>query len=271
MIITHKLDWKYCLSHRIFPAIEKGWKDEDKEIHFFWGLAGQNTSKIKECIKRDVEWWYVDTGYLTEEITRYPKPSINNFDKTYFRICKGFIHTQKSSPLTGQRLIELETKGIDTEFRGWDTSDNKRGHILIAPSSPTVCHHVNGINQDEYITEVSKELRKYTDREIVVRNKPRPNNKWWGTDIKDELKGAHCLVTNMSLSSISAILNQVPVLCHSGNVASPVSSVNPKFIEKPFRPGRKTIKEWLKAMANNQFTLAEIESGIAYKILHEQN
>jgi hypothetical protein len=42
MIITHKLAWDKCLSHQIWPAIEKGWKDEDKPIHFFWGLAGKN-------------------------------------------------------------------------------------------------------------------------------------------------------------------------------------------------------------------------------------
>jgi len=40
MIITHKLQRTDCLSHQIWPAIEKGWKDEDKNIHFFWGLGG---------------------------------------------------------------------------------------------------------------------------------------------------------------------------------------------------------------------------------------
>ena len=42
MIITHKLNWDKCLSHQIWPYIEKGWKDEDRKIHFFWGLAGPN-------------------------------------------------------------------------------------------------------------------------------------------------------------------------------------------------------------------------------------
>jgi hypothetical protein len=59
---------------------------------------------------------------------------------------------------------------------------------------------------------VTEELKKYTDREIRVRNKPRPNNEWWNTDIKDDLKDCHCLVTNMSLSAIDAILNRVPVI-----------------------------------------------------------
>ena len=31
------------------PAIEKGWKDKDKNIHFFWGLAGKNIHDITMC------------------------------------------------------------------------------------------------------------------------------------------------------------------------------------------------------------------------------
>ena len=45
-------------------AIEKGWQDADHEIHFFWGLAGKNIDGIRECIRFDKEWWYVDVGYL---------------------------------------------------------------------------------------------------------------------------------------------------------------------------------------------------------------
>ena len=66
MIITHNIPWDKCLSHQIWPAIGKGWKDEDKPIHFFWGLAGKNIGDIKRCIEADEEWWYVDVGYLTE-------------------------------------------------------------------------------------------------------------------------------------------------------------------------------------------------------------
>ena len=46
MIITHKIAWNKCLSHQLWPAIEKGWKDEGKPIHFFWGLAGHNVREI---------------------------------------------------------------------------------------------------------------------------------------------------------------------------------------------------------------------------------
>jgi hypothetical protein len=65
-------------------------------------------------------------------------------------------------------------------------------------------------------------------------------------------------------------MNMVPVICTGKNVASPISSHNPKFIEKPFRPGRKTVEEWLKYVAENQFTIPEIENGTAYETLKVQ-
>jgi hypothetical protein len=62
----------------------------------------------------------------------------------------------------------------------------------------------------------------------------------------------------------------VPVICHTDNIVSPIASHDLKFIEKPLRSGRKTINEWLKYVAENQFTLEEISNGTAYKTLKEQ-
>tara|TARA_B100001057_G_C22793040_1_gene928401 strand:- start:15 stop:827 length:813 start_codon:yes stop_codon:yes gene_type:complete len=268
MIITHKIPWTKCLSNQIWPAIGKGWKDEGRPTHFFWGLAGNNIKEIKDCIEKNEDWYYVDVGYLTKQITRYPEPVIHEYDKTYFRIVKGGIHTIRGKIGTGARLQKLESQGIDVSFKGWDTGDTK--HILLCPSSPTVTYHINGITQDEWIKQVTLEIRKYTDREIRLRNKPRPNNQWWNTDIKDDLKGCHCLVTNMSLSAIDAILNQTPAITHQRNVASFITSKDISKIEKPMRSGHKTVNEWLKMITENQFTLEEIENGLAYETMMEQ-
>jgi hypothetical protein len=117
---------------------------------------------------------------------------------------------------------------------------------------------------------VTEEIKKWTDREIKVRNKPRPNNQWWNTDIKDDLKDCHCLVTNMSLSAVDAILNMVPAITAQTNVASQVTGRSINKIEKPFRPGRKTMEAWMKFVSENQFTLKEIEDGTAYENLKKQ-
>ena len=268
MIITHKMAWDKCLSHQIWPHIEKGWKDEGHPVHFLWGLGGSNLNTIRDITEKGEEWWYVDVGYLTQQIIRYPEPKIHDLDKTYFRICKGSIHTTRGKIGDGARIKQLEAKGIDVEFKGWYSGETS--HILLCPSSQTVTFHTNGISQEEWISMVGEELRKYTDLPIKMRNKPRPGNEWWGKDIKEDLKDCHCLVTNMSLAAVDAIMNKVPVICAGKNVAAPVSSRIPKFVNKPFKPGRKTINEWLKYITEHQFTIPEIEDGTAYQILKRQ-
>ena len=98
----------------------------------------------------------------------------------------------------------------------------------------------------------------------------RQGNEWWNTDIKDDLKNAWCVVTNMSLSAVDGILNMTPAFTHQRHVASLVTSRKIDKVEKPFKPGRKTVQEWLNMTANHQFTIKEIEDGLAYDILKVQ-
>ena len=267
MIITHEIEWDKCLSHKIWPAIKKGWKDTQmRPIHFFWGLAGKNIPHIKGCIERNEEWWYVDNGYLTQQITRYPEPKIHDLDKTYFRIVKGGLHTLQGKSGSVDRLRVLENQGIDVQFKGWTTNTE---HILLCPSSPTVTFFINDMSQEEWEENVRSELRQHTDRPIKFRNKPRPGNQWWNTDIKDELKGCHCLITNMSLAAVDAVINQVPVLTHRNNVAFKVSIDNIHNINKTPKHPRERIEPWLNMLSHNQFTIPEIEEGTAYRYLNE--
>ena len=133
-----------------------------------------------------------------------------------------------------------------------------------------VTHHINGITQDEWRLQVTKELEEVCKRPVLFRNKPRPGNQWWETDIKDDLKDAWCVVTNMSLAAIDGILNMTPGFTHQRHVASVVTSRKINLVEKPFKPGRKTVEEWLKMVANHQFTIQEIEDGVAYDTLKVQ-
>ena len=260
MIHTHTLPWDKCLSHQLMPAIQKGWKDNGKDIHFFWGLAGQNIRQIKECQEQGLEWWYVDNGYITEQITRYPEPIIKDYDKTYFRLCKGGIHTTS--------FKEYDNKRLNTEFKGWQSGE----HILICPSSPTVTYYINDMTQEDWIKQITDKIKECTDRPVRLRNKPRPSNKWWGTDILDDLKDAHCLVTNMSLAAVDAIINGVPCITYSRNVAAGVSNrdISYKTLNYPFKPDGDKINRWMRMLSYNQFTIREIEDGIAFKVLQEQ-
>ncbi|MAJ24706.1 MAG: hypothetical protein CMP36_04265 [Rickettsiales bacterium] len=273
MIITHKMSWDKCLSHKIWPAIEKGWQDEDKEIHFFWGLGGKNTELIRECTHLEKEWWYVDVGYLNAPFVRYPEPIVD-WDRFYIRIAKGNLHTIRGRVGDGKRISQLEHEGIDCQFKGWDTGKPK--HILLAPSSSTVTFHINGCSVEKWTEIATHQINQFlkgTEHEglpIKFRNKPRPGNEFWNTDIRADLQGAHALVTNMSLSAIDAILNMTPVFAHKRNIVSFIAGQHIGKIAKPMRPGHKTVNEWLKMVVDNQFKLSEIADGTAYEMLMQQ-
>ena len=74
----------------------------------------------------------------------------------------------------------------------------------------------------------------------------------------------------MSLAAVDAVINMVPVFTHQRHICSFISSKDLSKINKPMKPGHKTMNEWIKMVADNQFTLQEIESGIAYEILKKQ-
>tara|TARA_B100001113_G_scaffold339494_1_gene322774 strand:+ start:744 stop:1574 length:831 start_codon:yes stop_codon:yes gene_type:complete len=269
MIYCHAMQKVDCLSHQIWPAVEKGFPKDGKDAHFFWGLAEHNINKITQLEKDGSDWYFIDTGYLTEQITRYPEPKINDYDKTYFRIVKGGVHTLRGSTKGGkERLKQLDKKGIRCTFEGWNQGEGD--HILICPSSETMTHRHNGMSQGRWVASLMNKLTKLTNRDVRVRNKPRPNNEWWGKDIKEDLDGAHCLITNMSLTAIDAVLEGIPIITDTRNVAWPVSSRYIEFINDPLKPTHDKVNNWLKLLANNQFNLKEIEDGTAFNIISNQ-
>jgi len=261
------MKWQECLSHQIWPAIKKGWVETHKEVFFFWGLGDKNISKINECMKKEQEWWYVDVGYLGTPIQKYP-PKILDLDNTYFRIVKGGHHiTFKKDKLKNYK-----------KFRSLNHIPNVSSlrtygdYILLCPSSPTVTRRFSHMSYEKWIETTTEMLKKRFDNfPIVVREKPRPGNKFWGTDIKKDLEGAYLCVTNMSLCAVDSLINGVQVVCDNRNVASvlgnDITTIHKNFVLKDVK--KEDVEDWCSAIYNFQFTLKEIENGTVYETLKE--
>ena len=63
------------------------------------------------------------------------------------------------------------------------------------------------------------------------------------------------------------MLNKVPVVTHANNVCYPMSG-RLADINNRRMPPREDMTMWLRSVANNQFTLQEIEDGVAYEVLN---
>ena len=143
---------------------------------------------------------------------------------------------------------------------------------------------LRGADVFAWTEHVVNEIRKYTDRKIVVRPHPlyrkleQQNNlrdsilrvanvHWQETDlrepgfvdIKEQLKRAWCTVTYSSGTGIDAVINGVPnVACDKGSMVYDVSTTDISEIENPYRGEKKT---WTNKIAHCQWSIDEFESG----------
>ncbi len=132
--------------------------------------------------------------------------------------------------------------------------------------------------------ETLNEIRKHTQRKIVIRPHPLYRKSslhnglkdralaladvhWQEADvtksdfvpISEQLANAWCTVTYSSGTGIDAVINGVPnIACDTGSMVYDVSSTDIAQVEEPYR-GEK--KEWTNQIAHCQWNIEEFESG----------
>ena len=128
---------------------------------------------------------------------------------------------------------------------------NENGHILIAKQN----HHL------DWYKETIDKLKGITKKKIRIREFDANKH----TPLKDDLKGAFALVTYNSTCLYQAVLNKIPVFCHSDCPAAP-------FFETDLSKINKAVKiedpiPFLSNVTYTQFTLEEMKKGKFIDIL----
>lgn len=144
------------------------------------------------------------------------------------------------------------------ELSPWRQSGN---HIMVVPPGAAV-RALFGLPED-WTSRMIERLGRLTDREIDVSEKgdPRP--------LDARLKGCHAVVTWSSNVAVLAAVAGVPVFCSPDSAAYPVAAdlaeIN-QIHDKAKTPDRQA---WLNSLAYGQFTIEEIRSGYAKRIVME--
>jgi hypothetical protein len=203
------------------------------------------------CRSAGRDFYYIDTGYFGNIGKR----------KLYHRITKNDV--QYFGPVIDRPRDRLEITGVTVKkFRPGT-------NILLAPPSQKLLNLYDIVLED-WVEQTQAEIKKYTDRPIVVRTKQGRS-----TRVKDDTmemaldRDVHCLVTFSSIAATEAVLLGKPAIVLGPNAASPVCSRSLAEIETPFIPSKDERDAWACNLAYCQFTEVEMRNGTAWRILND--
>ena len=206
--------------------------------------------QMDACRKSGRDFYYIDTGYFG-----------NARKKTYHRVTKNNM----------QYLGEVKHRPRDRlSATGWQARKFRPGaNILLAPPSQKLlmCHD---IDLDKWLEETVAQIKLFTDREIIIRNKASRSVRQSTDTMEMALeRNVHCLVTFSSIAAIEANCLGKPAIVLGPSAAAPVCSQAVKDIENPFIPTLDEVEEWLANLAYCQFTEPEMRDGTAWRILND--
>ena len=218
----------------------------------FWGFVNNNLELIKKLEARQQQYWFTDTPYFGRFDNNNLKP-----DNHYWRICKNKIHASFFEDCKSDRFDKFNIKIKAPTLNG--------KHILVCPSSPGIHAY---LGTPDWTSDTVEQLKRYTDRPIKVREKPRGRGTSGPSEaivpLSEDLKDAWACVTSCSISAIEAVCMGKPVYCHEKSFASDIGNLHLADIETPVYADPEP---WLYSLAYQQFTPEEFSNGTTMETL----
>ena len=209
----------------------------------FYGVDQTNIHDWRRCSSSGETWWYVDNSY---------------FDKTrgtHFRVTQGALQHSGQGESSGERF-----KGLALEIKPWRENGD---HIVVCQQSDSFMRDIAGWKSD-WLTEARRSMMLSTNRRLRIRTWDRDKARVAAT-LPNDLKNAWALATYSSAAAVTALLAGVPVACCAGVCYS--MGVRVIDVEHPLYPPDR--ERFFGVLADNQFTLDEMKSGVAWKALNQ--
>jgi hypothetical protein len=209
---------------------------------------------IHDCWKNKHTFYYMDSGY----IGNYKSKSNPYGWKVWHRIVKNDVQHNKIIDRPDDRWKHLD----------YPIENRKQGkHILLVTPSEKPCKFY-GIERSKWVSQTVTEIKKHTDRPIVIRDKA-PRQQRITKTIFDDLTNCHALVTYQSIAAVESVLYGVPAFTLAPTAADPVCDKDLSLIETPTQQDSDKIYKWACHLAYGQFHNEELKNGLAWRILRE--
>ena len=225
-----------------------------KEVMILGVLRG-TAHVYKYCQNARVPFYYLDNPYFV----------IGNI-KDYLRVSKEKFCRNTLGDFPDDRL-----KDFNINIEDWNT--NRGDSILVIPPTHAMCWF---FDQKNWLADTISEIRKYTDRSIIIRHKPHnplinhrthypiaeisPKNDYI-TPLSEDLMKAHCVVTFNSNSAIQALQAGIPIICNEQCSAYPLTN---KFEDIENLTLHDNRQQLFNTLSYSQFSQNEIKAGLFY-------
>lgn len=215
---------------------------------------------IYKCWETGRTFYYVDTGYFGNERT---SKNPNGW-KYWHRIVKNDLQHNKITERPSDRFSIFKRS-----FKPW----NKDGRAIMIAAPDEKPMKFYGLDLEQWIKDTTAEIKKHTDRPIVVRARNKNRIERIQEDTLQEAlvkQNVFALVTFNSVAATEAIFNGIPAFSLApSNAANPVSSNDLSQIENPYYPSQDKLQAWGNHLSYGQFHVDEMRSGKAHRILEE--
>ena len=208
------------------------------------------------------DFYFIETGYFGNYICA-GNPDAR---KIWHRIVKNSMQHTKVLDVPDDRLQVLQKFDTRLARKGWKKSGSK---ILMVAPSEKPCEYY-GINKDQWIKNTVETLKRYTDREIVIREKGDRKERISVKTIYEAFdEDVYAVVTYNSIAAAEAVAYGLPAFALAPTAADPVCLRDLSRIEKPYYPDDDFVHKWLSSLAYGQFNLTEMLTGVAWKMVLE--
>ena len=214
---------------------------------------------IQYRLANNLPFYYMDSGYFGNYRNFYNPEG----KKLWHRIVKNGLQHNEIKQRPSNRLDALGIK-VKKAIR------RKGNAVLLALPSPKPCIFYN-IDLDKWKEETITEIKKHTDRPIIIREKPKLRADRVNNSIYKAFEQAHVLVTYNSIAAVESIINGIPAITLAPTAADPVCDKELAKVENPTIQHIDKLQAWANHLAYGQFHYHELQDGTAWRILKYEN
>lgn len=217
---------------------------ESTETCFFRNMDG-NEQMLLTRMGGGHPFWFIDTGYTN---------FLHGKQKVWHRLVRNNLHHSEMFDAPVNRL------GIFESFpQPWREGGDKI--LIIEPGNFSA--RTFGIDIAQWKKDVETELRKYTDKQIVIREKL---SKKVRKNLYKELcnDDYYCVININSNAATESVWAGIPVITLDRHITNSISRSKISDITDLARPN---LANWLCMLSHSQFTYDELVDGTASTII----